>query len=114
MPHSASHPRATLVMTARERHSLAEAAIDSVIADTRGSYRFIYVDVDSPAWLREVLAAHESARHLEVLRLDGPRWPQEARARVLDAIDTDYVVFIDNDVQVEDGWLDALIACADE
>ena len=101
-------------MTARERHSLAEAAIDSVIADTRGSYRFIYVDVDSPAWLREVLAAHESARHLEVLRLDGPRWPQEARARVLDAIDTDYVVFIDNDVQVENGWLDALIACADE
>ena len=29
-------------------------------------------------------------------------------------IDTDYVIFIDNDVQVEEGWLDALVACADE
>jgi hypothetical protein len=33
---------------------------------------------------------------------------------VLDRIDTDYVVFVDNDVQVEEGWLDALVACADE
>jgi hypothetical protein len=114
MPHSDSHPRATLVMTARERHSLAEAAIDSVIAETRGAYRFIYVDVDSPAWLREVLAARESERRLEVVTFDEALWPQEARARVVDAIDTEYVVFIDNDVQVEDGWLDALIACADE
>jgi hypothetical protein len=46
--------RVTIVMTARERHSLAEAAIDSVVARTPRPFRFIYVDVQSPDWLRPV------------------------------------------------------------
>lgn len=107
------NPRVTIVMTARERHSLAEAAIASVIAETPRPYRFIYLDVQSPDWLREILARRASEWGLEVVRIDEPMWPQEARVRVVDAIETEYVVFLDNDVQVEAGWLDALVACAD-
>ena len=113
-PPVANPPRATIVMTARERHSLAETAIESVVADTVPPYRFMYLDVESPGWLRATLAQRADEWGLEVVRFDEPLWPQEARQRVAGAIDTDYVVFIDNDVQVEPGWLEALIACADE
>ena len=109
-----SHPRVTIVMTARERHALAEAAIESIVSETNRPYRFIYLDVQSPDWLRESLALRSTDWGLEVIRFDEPLWPQEARNRIANTIDTDYVVFIDNDVQVEDGWLDSLVACADD
>lgn len=112
-PHS-NAPRTTIVMTARDRHSLAEAAIDSVVSGTSGPFRFIYLDVQSPDWLREAFAARSTEWGLDVLRIDEPLWPQEARQRIIGLIDTEYVVFIDNDVLVEAGWLDALVTCADE
>ena len=101
-------------MTARERHSLTEAAIDSIVADTAGPYRFVYIDAQSPPWLRDTLAARAGEWNLEVVRFDEPLSAQEARRRIAPSIATDYAVFIDNDIQVEEGWLDALIACADE
>jgi GT2 family glycosyltransferase len=101
-------------MTARERHALAEASIESIVRATERPYRFIYLDVQSPDWLRRTLARRASDWGLEVVRFDEPLWPHEARQRVVGDIDTDYVVFIDNDVIVETGWLAALVACADE
>ena len=101
-------------MTARERHSLADTAIDSVLQVTHPPFRFVYLDVQSPAWLRTRLAERAAAGEIEVVRFDEPLWPQEARLRITDSIDTDYVVFLDNDVQVAAGWLDALVRCADE
>ena len=109
-----SRARATIVMTVRERHALAAQAIESIVSHTARPYRFIYVDVQSPDWLREWLARRSGELGLEVVRFDEPLWPQETRRRIVGMIDTDYVVFIDNDVQVEDGWLESLVACADE
>src|SRR5262245_4335958 len=100
--------RATLVMTARERHSLADRAIDSVLAATARPYRFVYLDVQSPPWLRARLAQRQAAGELEAIRFDEALWPQEARLRIADTLDTDYAVFLDNDIQVAPGWLDAL------
>lgn len=105
------HPRVTIVMTARERYALTLAAIDSIVCNTAIPYRFIYLDIQSPDWLREQL---KNRPELEVVRFDKPLWPQQARACIAGSIETDYVVFIDNDVQVELGWLDALVACADD
>ena len=109
-----STPRVTIVMTARERHSLTEAAIDSIVDETPAPYRLVYLDCGAPEWLRETLAERAGEWGLEVVRFDEPLWPHEARQRIAPSIDTDYAVFIDNDVQVEAGWLDALVACADE
>jgi hypothetical protein len=106
--------RATIVMTARERHSLTVSAIESIVANTRQPYRFVYADCGVPAWLHDALAANAARWQLETIRFDEPLWPQEARARLADSITTPYTVFIDNDVDVEEGWLDALVACADE
>lgn len=106
--------RVTLVMTSRERHALTLRAIDSVVANTRTPYQLRYLDVQSPPALRTELQARAEAGQLVVHRFDEPLWPQEARRRVLDGLDTEFVVFIDNDVVVEPGWLDALLRCADE
>ena len=111
---SGERARATIVMMVRERHALAREAIESIVAHTARPYRFVYVDVQSPEWLREWLAQHAAELGVEVIRFDEPLWPQEARRRVAGMLDTDYVVFIDNDVLVEDGWLESLVACADE
>jgi hypothetical protein len=107
-------PRATIVMTARERHSLTVPAIESIVAGTARPYRFIYADCGAPGWLRESLAANAARWGLDIARFDEPLWPHEARARLAGSITTPYTAFIDNDVDVEQGWLDTLIACADE
>lgn len=106
--------RVSIVMTARERHSLTEAAIESVLSETARPFRFIYLDVNSPEWLRDVFAARAQEWDIEVVRIDEPLWPQEARVRIAQQLDTEFAVFIDNDVQVEPGWLEAMIRCADE
>ena len=92
-------------MTARERHSLADTAIDSVLPSHAPAVSLRLPDVQSPAWLRTRLAERAAAGEIEVVRFDEPLWPQEARLRIADSIDTDYVVFLDNDVQVAPGWL---------
>ena len=106
--------RVTLVMTARERHALTLRVIDSVRANTPLPHHFIYLDVQSPPALRAALQARAADGQFELRSFDQPLWPQEARRGVLPDIDSEFVVFIDNDVVVEPGWLDALLRCADE
>lgn len=107
-------PRVTIVVTERERHSLAIRVIETIAARTPQPYRFLYLDTQSPAWLRRELRRRQSEWGLEVVHFPEPLWPQEARQRIADSIDTEYTVFIDNDVLVEPQWLDHLLACADQ
>lgn len=110
---SGTQPRVTIVMTARERHSRAEAAIEAIVAETPRPYRLIYLDIDSPAWLRRVFTSRAAEWGLEVVSMDGCLWPHQARVRIIESIATPYTVFIDNDVDVGPGWLEPLVACAD-
>lgn len=103
-----------VIMTARERHALSLRAIDSVLANTARPYRFIYIDVQSPAPLRAELQARSLAGEFELVAFDEPLWPQEARRRVRDTLDGEFVAFIDNDVVVSPDWLDTLLRCADD
>ena len=80
---STTSPRATIVMTARERHSLTEAAIDSIVTDTAPPFRFMYLDVQSPEWLRETFA-HAAARDSAAIMLitqANPGWDQSDPTR---------------------------------
>ncbi|HRG16243.1 MAG TPA: glycosyltransferase [Pseudomonadota bacterium] len=111
---SAAVPRrVTLVMTARERHALSLRAIDSVLTNTTVPFRFLYLDVQSPAALRAELQARAAAGQFELRSFDEPLWPQAVRRRVRDELDGEFIVFVDNDVIVESGWLEILLDCAD-
>jgi GT2 family glycosyltransferase len=111
---AAPKPRVTVVMAPRERNGLAEVAIESVIALTPQPFRFIYLDIRSPDHVRAMLAERGHEWQLEVRRFDEALWPQQARARIVAEIDSEFVVFIDNDVVVSAGWLDQLLRCAEE
>ncbi|MBK7042468.1 MAG: glycosyltransferase [Rhodanobacteraceae bacterium] len=114
MSESPASCRVTVVMTVRERHALTLSAIDSVLANTSQPFQFLYLDVQSPSQLRAELRARAEAGQFELHCFDEPMWPQVARRRIVGDVIGDFVMFLDNDVTVEPGWLDALVRCADE
>ncbi|MEO6422957.1 MAG: glycosyltransferase, partial [Candidatus Nitrotoga sp.] len=116
-PHmvKASHnSRVTIVMTIRECYSLTIQALKSILSNTPPIFRLIFVDCHSPVWIREQLETLARQYGVELVCTEDPLWPNQARVKILDRISSEYTVFIDNDVQVEPGWLEQLVACADE
>jgi len=107
-------PRVTVIMTGRERNGLALRSVESVLDNTRMPFRFLYADVCSPDWLRARLSQQAKAGALELVRFDEPLWPTQVRHRLVGQVDSAYAVYIDNDVLVAPGWLESMIACADE
>lgn len=104
----------TIVMTIRERHSLTIQSLLSILSNTPPVFHLIFVDCQSPLWVREQLDILVKQYGIEVVRSEEPFWPTLARIKVLDRLSSEYTVFIDNDIQVEAGWLERLIECANE
>ena len=107
-------PIVTVVITCRERHALTEGMIETIVRSIRMPVRLLYLDVGTPEWLRARIDARAAEWRLEVVRIDEPLWPSQARRRVAGSIDTKYAVFMDNDVHVLPGWLERIVACAEE
>ncbi|NWG47284.1 MAG: glycosyltransferase [Alphaproteobacteria bacterium] len=114
MPVPTARPRVTIVMTPRERFTLTERAIDAVRASTAVPFRFIFAFADLPDWLAPRLRQRADKGEIELRQVRDAAWPNQIRMAIAADLDTDYVVFLDNDVVPEPGWLEALLACADE
>ncbi len=106
--------KVTLVVTQRERTSLTERSLESVLAERAAPFRLIYVDGGAPHAVRAYLERRALEADFMLIQRPQPLWPNAARNLALAHVETEYVVFIDNDVEVEPGWLAKLIACADE
>ncbi len=111
--HAGSQARVTLAIVPRERFSMAVQSLENVLRHTRAPFELVYVDAGSPPSVQAEIAkrVHEAGGTL--LRTDEDLSPNSARNRALLHVQTEYVVFMDNDVTVEEGWLGTLIACAD-
>lgn len=107
-------PRVTIVVTERERTSLAERSLESVYADRSEPFHLIYVKNGGPASTDDFLARCADERGFMLICPPQRLWPNQARNLALPYVRTEYVAFIDNDVVVETGWLRNLVACADE
>lgn len=107
-------PSATVVVVPRERFSEAKASLASLLRHTEGPRDLVYVDGRSPAGVRRHLEEASRAHRFRLLREDRYLSPNQARNRGLAAVDTRYVAFVDNDLHVWPGWLDSLVACAEE
>lgn len=105
--------RATVIVTQRERFGMTEESLDSLYENTPQA-EVIYVDGGSPARVRDYLAREAKARGFRLIRDERFLTPNQARNLGVAAATTPYVVFVDNDVLYTPGWLDALVACADE
>ncbi|MGH1490167.1 MAG: glycosyltransferase family 2 protein [Acidimicrobiales bacterium] len=103
----------SIVVTPRERFGLSRASLESIYANTTVDFRLIYVDGNSPkgiaAYLRRAAVEYgfELLSHSEYLS------PNQARNLGMAKVDTPYVVFVDNDLIVTEGWLQHLLKCAE-
>jgi hypothetical protein len=102
----------TVVVVPRDRYSVAPRTLRSLLANTDGPYRLVYVDAGSPPEIRDEIAGL-AARHDFVLRrLERYVAPNLARnIGLADAVGR-FVVFAENDVLFMPGWLEALVDCA--
>lgn len=105
--------RLTVVVVARERFSAAWGSLDSLLASTSEPFDLIYVDAGSPRRLRERLRRLAARSRLELIEA-GPVAANQARNLGLKLAQTPYIAFLDNDVLVGPGTLDALVRCAEE
>ena len=101
-------------MTVRERFSPTVSAIESVMANTAMPFRFVFADMRCPPWLSRAVAELSRRHDFRVVRFDDPVWPQQVRKALVGSVDTEYVVFLDNDLRVYPGWLEKLVECADD
>ncbi|MGF1482137.1 MAG: glycosyltransferase family 2 protein [Cyanophyceae cyanobacterium] len=115
---STTRPKVTLVVGPRERFSYAQKSLESIYDNTDYPFELVYVDVCSPAPVRRYLEAKAQEKQFQILDTDYYISPNQARnlglRYVLERTDSDYVVFIENDVVVKRGWLTKLVECAEE
>jgi GT2 family glycosyltransferase len=109
-----SNPRVTIVISPRERFSFTQESLTSIQEHTTVPHALIYVDGGSPKPIQRYLAAQAQAENFKLIRTDNFLAPNQARNLAIPHVETEYVLFVDNDVLVSPQWLEQLLACADE
>jgi GT2 family glycosyltransferase len=104
----------TIVMITRERFSCSPDTLARLYERTPPGFRLIYVDGRSPRRIRRFLEEWSEEKGIDLVRTDSNGSPPQARNIGLARAQTKYTVFLDNDVIVDPGWLESLLACADE
>jgi GT2 family glycosyltransferase len=104
----------TIVVVPRERFSYTRESLESIYTYTTFPFKLVYVDGNSPTDVQHYLQAQAQEKGFRLIRTDYYLYPNRARNLGLAEVDTPYVVFLDNDVVVSQGWLEALVQCAEE
>jgi GT2 family glycosyltransferase len=107
-------PRATVAFVPREVFCTTRRSLETLYDRTRGPFDLVCIDGNSPPDVRQYLEHEARARQFTLVRTDGYVTPNQARNLAVRHVRTPYVVFVDNDVLVTEGWLDALCDCADQ
>jgi len=106
--------KVTIVVVPRERFSVARRSLEHLIENTPAGFEMVYVDGGSPPPLRRHLQQASQRHRFRLLRYDCYLTPNEARNIGFAEVKTPYAVFVDNDVIFTPGWLENLVACAEE
>ncbi len=107
-------PQVTLVVVPRERFSYTQKSLESIYQDTDYPFEMVYVDVCTPPPIRRYLEEQAKEKQFKLVRTDYYISPNQARNVGRNHVKTKYLVFIDNDVVVKQGWLTKLVDCAEE
>ena len=107
-------PQVTIVVSPKERFSYSRESLASIYANTNYPFSLVYVDGNSPKNIQEYLTQQSRLKNFQLIRTEQYLAPNQARNLGLAQVNTEYLVFIDNDVYVEPGWLEKLINCAEE
>lgn len=104
----------SIVVVPHERFSYARRSLESLYKQTQFPFTLVYVDGGSPSRTRAYLETKARQKGFRLIRTDHYLSPNQARNLGVRQVSSEYTVFIDNDVLVEPGWLDALVRCAEE
>lgn len=104
----------TIVVSPRERFSYTRESLESLYEHTKISFKLVYVDGNSPPDVQQYLATQAQEKNFQLIRTDYYLSPNRARNIGLVAVETKYVVFVDNDIVFSPNWLEALINCAED
>jgi GT2 family glycosyltransferase len=109
-------PKVTLIVTQRERFSLTKISLESILADDSYPFQLIYIDGGSPSHVARYLQEQSSKREfMTLIRRERYLRANEARNLAWPMVkEADYIVFLDNDLIVERGWLKSLVDCAEQ
>jgi GT2 family glycosyltransferase len=111
-------PKVTLVVGPRERFSYTRECLESIYQNTDYPFDLVFVDVCSPKPIARYIHQKAQEKSFKVIRTTRYISPNQARnvglQYVLTETDSQYVVFIENDVIVKKGWLTQLVTCAEE
>ena len=108
-----NNPDVTLVVVPRERFSYTRQSLESIYQYTKYPFELVYVDGNSPQHIQEYLIHQAEAKNFQLVRCDRYLAPNQARNIGLQQVNTKYVVFVDNDIHVTEGWLEKLVKCAE-
>ena len=104
----------TLIITQRESYARSLESLASILAHTPAPLALIYVDGASPPPVRDALRTQAATMGFRLLREEQILAPNQAKCLAIPFIETEFALFIDNDVLVEPDWLPTLLACAQE
>jgi GT2 family glycosyltransferase len=109
------HPKVTIAYVFNESLSATIPCLQRLIDKTSpGTYTLICVDGNSPGSISIPLQQLSSKHDFTLIRSNEYLTQNESRNIALKQVQTQYVVFVDNDVEVGENWLDHLVNCADE
>lgn len=98
----------TIAVVPRERFRPLPESLTSLFATIPPNVPVIVVDGGAPESIRAELREIRKARDFDLVESADFILPNEARNVALDRVRTKYVVFCDNDLSYEEGWLEAL------
>jgi GT2 family glycosyltransferase len=104
----------TVAFVFRERISPTVEKLTALIERTTSPHRLIVFDNATPPRISRELARLRDAHGFLLLRSEEVLSPNAQRNRCLAEVDTRFVVFVDNDVDVNENWLEPLVSAAVE
>ncbi|MEO0771140.1 MAG: glycosyltransferase [Cyanobacteria bacterium J06649_4] len=111
-------PKVTLVIGPRERFSYTRDCLESIYKNTLYPFDLVFVDVCSPKPVEKYINRKAKEQSFKIIRTERYISPNQARnvglRHVLNQNESQYVVFVENDVIVKTGWLTRLVNCAEE
>ncbi|MEM9150693.1 MAG: glycosyltransferase [Cyanobacteria bacterium P01_F01_bin.3] len=111
-------PKVTIVVGPRERFSHTEKCLESLYETTCYPFNLVFVDVCSPKPVERYIQQKAEKESFKVIRTDRYISPNQARnvglRYVKSQTNSEYVIFVENDVIFKQGWLTKLVECAEE
>jgi GT2 family glycosyltransferase len=110
--------KTTICFVPREVFSQTRKSLETLYERTQEPFDLVCVDGNSPPQVAKYLEEAAEKYGFTLLRSDCYLTPNQARNLAANHawqhFDSPWVVFVDNDVLVSDGWLTALVSCAVE